>query len=168
MADASGWWARRLGSAPPAAQPPVPSPATRYAPAPAAPAPQGLPQQQPLHTYDANGAQVEDDGFMSAITNAAQATGGSQTVKENSGKCPGCGSGNYFARKFTEQGMPLRMEAAPRCYDCGYPVVQAGSARGGANTAARAGKAQRARQLPPGHAVTIMDGSRPYTYQPRE
>lgn len=31
--------------------------------------------------------------------------------------CPDCGSGNYFAIQ----------NAAPRCYDCGYPIQQSGS-----------------------------------------
>jgi hypothetical protein len=34
--------------------------------------------------------------------------------------CPDCGSGNYFAIA----------NAAPRCYDCGYPLQQSGSAYG--------------------------------------
>lgn len=34
--------------------------------------------------------------------------------------CPDCGSGNYFAIQ----------NAAPRCYDCGYPVQQSGSRYG--------------------------------------
>jgi hypothetical protein len=102
---------------------------------------------------------------MNAIVNAAAATGGSRQVKENSGRCPECGSGNYFARKFTENGMPMRVEAAPRCYDCGYPIVQAGSSRGGATVARASGsKPTRARQLPSDHRVTVMDGSKPYTY----
>lgn len=32
--------------------------------------------------------------------------------------CPGCGSGNYGQ---------VTSETKARCYDCGYPVVQAGS-----------------------------------------
>lgn len=31
--------------------------------------------------------------------------------------CPDCGSGNYFSIQ----------NAAPRCYDCGYPIQQSGS-----------------------------------------
>jgi hypothetical protein len=34
--------------------------------------------------------------------------------------CPDCGSGNYFAIQ----------NAAPRCYDCGYPIQQSGSRYG--------------------------------------
>lgn len=36
-------------------------------------------------------------------------------------RCPNCMSGNYFAPQGTQ-----RM----RCYDCGYPVIQAGSGAG--------------------------------------
>ena len=34
--------------------------------------------------------------------------------------CPDCGSGSYFAIQ----------NAAPRCYDCGYPIQQSGSRYG--------------------------------------
>lgn len=34
--------------------------------------------------------------------------------------CPECGSGNYMAVA----------NAAPRCYDCGYPIAQSGSRYG--------------------------------------
>lgn len=37
-------------------------------------------------------------------------------------RCPGCSSGNYFAPAGTQR---------KRCYDCGYPIVQAGSGVGG-------------------------------------
>ncbi len=168
----SDWWARAIGRAAPPSAPPTGSTAAPRA-YPATPPPQGYqqppPQQQTqgqgLFSYDAQtGAQVADDGHVAMLINAAAQTGGSKKVRENSSTCPECGSGNYFARKYTESGMPMRMEAAPRCYDCGYPVVQAGSGRGSANTARSDGKAQPARQLPRNHAVTVMDGTSVMTY----
>lgn len=159
---ASDWWSRKLGN-PASVTPPSRSPtATPSPPGPWATTP------PPLTTYDANtGAQVQDDGFMSRIANAALTTGGTQKVKENSGKCPECGSGNFFARKYTENGMTLRIEAAPRCFDCGFPVIQAGSAHGGATAARNEGPAHSARQLPHGHQVTVQEGGRSYTFDRR-
>lgn len=42
-----------------------------------------------------------------------------QSAKQTA-TCPDCGSGNYMAIQ----------NAAPRCYDCGYPVQQSGSRYG--------------------------------------
>jgi hypothetical protein len=39
--------------------------------------------------------------------------------------CPGCYSGNYFAPMGTQR---------KRCYDCGYPIVQAGTGVTGTGT----------------------------------
>lgn len=43
-----------------------------------------------------------------------------QWARDTSGSCPSCGSENYM-------GHPEFPRRAPRCYDCGYPVVQSGS-----------------------------------------
>jgi hypothetical protein len=102
---------------------------------------------------------------MDALGRAALATGGSQKVQEDSGRCPECGSGNYFARNYTEQGMRMRTPAAPRCYDCGYPLIQAGSSHGGANTVRTEGPSHQARQLPKNHNVTVVDGGQSVTYK---
>jgi ribosomal protein S27AE len=40
----------------------------------------------------------------------------------NDERCPGCMSGNYMAPVGTQR---------KRCYDCGYPIVQAGTGVGG-------------------------------------
>lgn len=173
MASASDWYTRALGKMRAPAPPPPPgsTASLHYAAlapgAPYAPAQQPQPQPHGYTTYDANtGAQVADDGHVAMLIQAAESTGGSKRVRENSGICPECASPNYFARAFTENGMPMRMPAAPRCYDCGYPVVQAGSARGGATSARRSGPAQRARQLPASHTVTMLDGSVPVSFPP--
>lgn len=72
----------------------------------------------------------------------------SQQVTPAPARCPECGSGNYSiaAKQVTQNG---QVESW-RCYDCGYPIVQAGSRHGGANSAPSQGGAQRARQVPTG------------------
>lgn len=46
--------------------------------------------------------------------------GRTQWARENSGPCPGCGSSNYSRH-------PEQPNARPRCFDCGYPIMQSGS-----------------------------------------
>jgi ribosomal protein S27AE len=48
--------------------------------------------------------------------------------------CPECGSGNYMAVA----------NAAPRCYDCGYPIQQSGSRYGALTGAHVEGPTQQA------------------------
>ena len=63
------------------------------------------PSQQPMTPYVAPQPQ--------APTTKAQSANQTQT-------CPDCGSSNYMSVA----------GAAPRCYDCGYPLQQAGSKYG--------------------------------------
>ena len=49
--------------------------------------------------------------------------------------CPDCGSGNYFSIQ----------NAAPRCYDCGYPLEQSGSKYGSLTGAKVEGNTKSAR-----------------------
>jgi hypothetical protein len=62
--------------------------------------------------------------------------------------CPECRSQNYAvaAKQITQSG---QVESW-RCYDCGYPLIQAGSSHGGANSAPSSGPAQKAVQVPTG------------------
>lgn len=71
-----------------------------------------------------------------------------QQVTQQAPRCPGCGGPNYSiaAKQVTHSG---QVESW-RCYDCGYPLVQAGSSHGGANSAPSAGPAQKARQVQTG------------------
>ena len=48
--------------------------------------------------------------------------------------CPECGGNNYMAVQ----------NAAPRCYDCGYPITQAGSRYGALTGAQVEGSAKQA------------------------
>lgn len=45
------------------------------------------------------------------------------------GNCPECGSDSYFAAR-SETSRLNRMAAAPRCFDCGYPVRHTTSGMG--------------------------------------
>lgn len=45
----------------------------------------------------------------------------SQQMTPQAPRCPGCGSGNYGG---------ATAESRPRCYDCGYPIVQSGTGVG--------------------------------------
>lgn len=94
------WWSKKLsGNQTPRQAPPIaPNPQVPYIPQP----------QQPnvQVNYDPETDQL--------VTKAVSA--------RKDDRCPGCGSGNYFAPMGTQ-----RM----RCYDCGYPVVQSGTGAGG-------------------------------------
>jgi ribosomal protein L37E len=57
-----------------------------------------------------------------------------QSAKQTA-SCPECGSGNYMTVA----------NAAPRCYDCGYPISQSGSRYGSLTGAHVEGSAKGAR-----------------------
>lgn len=54
---------------------------------------------------------------------------------QQTASCPECGSGNYMAVA----------NAAPRCYDCGYPIAQSGSRYGALTGANVEGAVQTSR-----------------------
>jgi len=60
---------------------------------------------------------------------ASKAQSANQTAS-----CPECGGNNYMAVQ----------NAAPRCYDCGYPITQAGSRYGSLTGATVEGSAKQA------------------------
>lgn len=72
----------------------------------------------------------------------------SQQVTPQAPRCPECGSGNYTvaAKQVTQNGEV----SSWRCYDCGYPKIQAGSRHGGASSASSSGPTQKAKQVPTG------------------
>lgn len=115
------WWAKKLGT--PAPQPQAMPPLT----------PPSFAVQPPPATY----AQPQNPSYPP-----------SQQMTPQAPRCPGCGSNNYSvaAKQVTQNG---QVESW-RCYECGYPLVQAGSSHGGANSAPSAGPAQRAKQVPTG------------------
>ncbi|MFD9947220.1 hypothetical protein ACFWYW_24040 [Nonomuraea sp. NPDC059023] len=110
----NNFWARKLAAAqgqqPPQANTPASPPAASAArpwwdPTPAAPPPPPLEQPALAQDYQAP-----------AAAKSARLTD----------TCPDCASGNYMR--------PPGSQAAMRCFDCGYPVVQTGSGAGGATT----------------------------------
>lgn len=101
------WYARRL-------QQPAPPPPTNL---PQAPLPQ--PQQAPAPPPPG----AEPESLSDALANPYTTSRGGQAAKTEHGSCPECGSTNFFSRSNTDGGKP-------RCYDCGYPVVQFGSPTG--------------------------------------
>lgn len=132
---ASDWWSRKLNSEPtsPARQPdPRMNPPARQSPS------------QRGGEYTPTGNEL-----MDTLAQAALSTGGSKKLRENSGTCPECGSGNYFVP--AAEGMN-RMKPAARCYDCGYPIVQSGS---GTGHSASEGPTRAARQLPGSRPVDM-------------
>lgn len=79
------------------------------------------PSQQPMTPYVAPQPQVNP------VVSKAQSAAQTQS-------CPECGSNNYMAVQ----------NAAPRCYDCGYPLTQAGSKYGSLTGAKIEGSAKGA------------------------
>lgn len=81
-----------------------------------------------------------------------------QQMTPQAPRCPGCGSGNYGVVG-SVTGMNGTV-AAMRCYDCGYPKVQAGTGVGKgiiSQGGSSAGPATPARQVPTG----TFNGSKP-------
>ena len=80
------------------------------------------PSQQPMTPYVAPQPQVNP--------NVSKA----QSARQNQ-HCPDCGSNNYMSVA----------NAAPRCYDCGYPLQQSGSKYGSLTGAKVEGSTKSAR-----------------------
>jgi ribosomal protein S27AE len=97
----NNWWAKKLGN------PGLNTSATPPT-APLSNLPYAPQQQQPNTrvAYDQNSDQ---------LVSKAQSS-------RDMERCPGCMSGNYMAPVGTQR---------KRCYDCGYPIVQAGTGLGG-------------------------------------
>lgn len=125
MSD-SGWWAKKLGGGQPAPQqhstPPVPAavpPGQRpMAQVPQQYAPQGQVVQQPEQEGVQPGSLSEGLQTKTYSATPQQA----KALLRTGGQCPDCGSGNYFTGTANGGGA--------HCYDCGYPIVQAGSGSG--------------------------------------
>lgn len=98
MSNAS-WWAGKIGGGQPA-RPSTP---------PTAPPPARFPVAVP-HAQVQSVPIAYDSATDQTVTKAQ-----SQAIHDY---CPECRSGNYFR---------ANREGAPRCFDCGYPLIQAGS-----------------------------------------
>lgn len=124
----SNWFAKKLGGeTPPAPSAPASPPAPSYPTQPAAPSQYPVaPQQEPVDpANDPNAPTVTN-----LIQNAEMAERASKANKVEVERCPGCGSANYFSRKFGQGGVPLSMPPKGQCFDCGYPTIQYGSKLG--------------------------------------
>lgn len=100
----SNWWADKLGGSKQVSSTP----------------PTQLPAPVPF-----NMQSVQQTGRVPVEYNTEtdQVTTKAQHLRKSS-ICPECNSGNYFSIANT----------MPRCYDCGYPVVQSGSGDTGIGT----------------------------------
>jgi hypothetical protein len=78
--------------------------------APARPAPTAIPQPSSTPVQQPVQPQPVSQQFVQQPPTKAQSVNQTQT-------CPECYSGNYMTVQ----------NAAPRCYDCGYPISQSGS-----------------------------------------
>jgi hypothetical protein len=115
----SDWWARKLGTAPPANRPsstPDVWAQQRHAqPTPA----YAAPPQSPVPPYDA--PEAAPDGKMHVGDAIVRWRGGEATRTETE-SCPQCQSHNFFSRRgaggvTTQNG---RVPPSPICHDCGY------------------------------------------------
>lgn len=110
------WYARKMGAPRPAPQPVQQQPAQQpYYPQ--QPQQQAPPQPPQEQEYAPRGA--------------------THLRASKEGNCPDCDSTNYM--------VPPGTAAKPRCYDCGYPILQSGS--GPAIPTGNEGPAQPAKQV---------------------
>lgn len=120
----ANWFEKKLGVDAPA--PPAAPPTPQYPPQPSAPAQYPAAQQPPEDpANDPNAPSVSN-----LIRNPEMAARASKALKVEVERCPGCGSTNYFSRKFGQGGVPLSMPPKGQCFDCGYPTIQYGSQMG--------------------------------------
>jgi len=97
----NNWWADKLSGQP--------------ASAPRTSAPTGpVPNVRYVPEGNVTATPVQYDSNQDQLVTKAQSARLEDT-------CPGCYSGNYFAPTGTQM---------KRCYDCGYPILQAGSGAG--------------------------------------
>jgi hypothetical protein len=101
----------------------------------ASPATPPPPVQQPPAYVQQQQQQVVQPQAEEELVYAPKGATHLRVSKE--GTCPECDSTNYMT--------PPGTQAKPRCYDCGYPLVQSGS--GPAMPTADMGPAQPARQV---------------------
>lgn len=106
----SDWYTRKLGGG---SQSPAPAAQPAYRP-PATPQPMGGAQQPQAPPAES---------LSEALANPNTQSKGGPAARTEKSLCPSCSSNNYFSRSNAEG-------ARPRCYDCGYPVVQFGSETG--------------------------------------
>ncbi|MEV4454392.1 hypothetical protein [Microbispora sp. NPDC049633] len=130
----SDFWSRKLAAVRPAA------PAAPYAPAPAPQAPPtslARPWWDPTPAPAPQAPQMPVQGVPDAEIAKHLAKAPSSQMTDRCG-APGCGSTNF--------GAPPGTQARARCFDCGWPLVQAGSG-GVGMPSGQAGQVTPARQI---------------------
>jgi hypothetical protein len=107
----------------------------------------GVPATQPTYTQPVQ-YPVQQPTQQPMQQPMQQSYAPQQPIQPASPTCPGCRSANYamVGNQITQNGSV----STYRCYDCGYPLVQAGSGRGGANSAPSQGPSQKAKQVQTG------------------
>lgn len=134
--SSANWFAKKLGGEAPPPQQQTPAP--QYPPQPSAPAQYPAAQQPPAEPgHDPNEASVTN-----LLRDPVKAEQASRARRLEQDRCPGCGSSNYFSRKYGQGGVPLSMPPKGECFDCGYPTIQYGSklGEGGAQEAIGGGR----------------------------
>lgn len=90
------------------------------------------PQQAPVAARPANNPMPPSQQPMTTFQQPAPMSKAQSSTQTQ--LCPDCGGGNYMTVQ----------NAAARCYDCGYPLTQAGSRYGALTGASVEGSAKQA------------------------
>lgn len=133
MTDSSSWWAKKLGRAPEGPRSPSPGPVTTYAPgttnttAASATVTYSTPTGAQAQMWQAQQEQgppqvmVEDPNAPGGKRMNWRAWAGGQANREETARCPNCGSANFFSRKqnamITQNGTAY---PAPQCAECSF------------------------------------------------
>lgn len=105
------------------------------------------PAQQPTPVAP---VQPPDPGQPQPFTDDSEASlARTQWSRDPTGNCQGCGSSNYFQPAENQK-------ARPRCFDCGYPLMQSGT-----------GAAVQGKQAGPVQASRQTDASKTNSYNPQ-
>ena len=150
----SDWWSKKLGgpvSAPPASHPPTGHrPIVGYQQQQQQQVAQPQQQQQVVQQQGPvppgvdpsqwnQGPKMSDMLLVDPVEVPAQAKG----MLTETDLCPQCGGGNYFSRS---NGVLRGHAPMPHCYDCGFPIEQAGSPGGPATAMKPTGAPRMAAQ----------------------
>lgn len=129
----SDFWSNILGNNPPEETQPPPQSDLPWWKRPLVDVP--LPQSSP----PAPGQPQQNDPAQQLDPEQSRAK--TQWARDTSGNCPSCGSQDYSRH-------PENPTARPRCFSCGYPLVQSGSGLASLLPDKNMGPVKEARQIP--------------------